>query len=262
MKTLILTLAAATAFLTPSLAMAGETVVYKDGDTAMEGYWASSTCKTNAPAPIVLVIHQWKGLGDNEKMRADKLAGLCYNAFAVDMYGKGIRPATTEDAGKEATIYKSDSALARRRIGAALDFAKTQANVDASKIAAIGYCFGGTMALELARSGADIDGAISFHGGLSTPAPATEAGAIKASIQVHHGADDTFVPPEEVNAFVKEMNTANADWEMTHYAHAVHAFTQKEAGNDPSQGVAYNEKADLRSWQAAINFLTEVFSRE
>lgn len=259
LKKFLYSLAATAFFLCPAMAaQAGEPVLYHDGDTELEGYWAKAECGA-ANAPTVLVIHQWKGLTDNEKMRADMLAKQCYNAFAVDMYGKGIRPTNNEDAGKLATIYKSDSALARRRITAALDFARKQPGVDTAKVAAIGYCFGGTMALELARSGADIKGVVSFHGGLGTPAPLTEPGVIKASVQVHHGAADPMVLPAEVKAFENEMNTANADWALTSYAHAVHSFTQKESGDDPSKGVAYNEKADIRSWAAASAFLKEMF---
>jgi dienelactone hydrolase len=254
---LLLPLLAAAFILTPFAALAGETVEYKDGDTVLEGYWAPAKDEKNAP--VVLVIHQWHGLGAYEKGRADMLADMGYNALAVDMYGKGIRPVSNEDSGKEATKYKSDSALARKRITAALDYAKSRPGVDASRIAAMGYCFGGTMALELARSGADIDGAISFHGALATPTPVKEPGIIKAAVQVHHGAADPMVPPEEVRGFLDEMNAADADWMVTKYAHAVHSFTEKEAGNDPSKGVAYNEKADKRSWSATEDFLEEIF---
>lgn len=257
MRFLALTLAL---ILIASPARAGETLSYFDGDVELEGYFAPAQCGEK-PAPLVLVVHQWKGLGEYEKSRADMLAAQCYNAFAVDMYGKGIRPQSPEDAGKEATKYKSNPKLARGRLAAGLDFARTLDGVDGERIASIGYCFGGTMSLELARSGADIDGVVSFHGGLSTPAPATEPGVIKAAVQVHHGAADPMVPPEEVNAFMAEMNAANADWELTHYAHAVHSFTEKAAGDDPSKGVAYNEKADLRSWAAASDFLAEIFTR-
>ena len=233
----------------PITSHAGELKIYKDGDVELEGYWAPSQCESTTPAPVVLVIHQWMGLTDYEKGRTDKLAKECYNAFAVDMYGKGIRPANIDEAGKQATLYKSDAALARRRITAALDFVKTQSNVDAGKIAAIGYCFGGTMALELARSGADIKAVIPFHGGLATPAPLTEPGVIKASVQIHHGADDPFVKPEEVNTFIAEMNTAKADWEFTSYAGAVHSFTQKEidAAGIPGAGLSQQAGAPDRA---------------
>ncbi len=235
-------------------AFAGETMTYTDNGVTLEGYFAKAE-GVPENAPLVLVVHQWRGLGGNEKMRADMLAKAGYNAFAIDMYGKGIRPATDQEAGAEATKYKNDSVLARKRLMAALDYAKTLPGVNPAHVAIIGYCFGGTMALELARSGADIDAAISFHGGLSTKAPATEEGVIKAAIQVHHGADDPFVPPAEVQAFTQEMNKAGADWMLSMYSGAVHAFTQKEAGNDPSKGAAYNEKADSRSWAAALDFL-------
>ncbi|MBU0859675.1 MAG: dienelactone hydrolase family protein [Alphaproteobacteria bacterium] len=241
-------------FTTP--AWAGETVQYRDGDLVLEGYFAPSQCGTEK-APVVLVVHQWMGLGDYEKSRADMLAEKCYNAFAVDMYGQGIRPTTKAAAGAQSGIYKNNPAIARGRMNAALDYVRRRTDVDPTRVAAIGYCFGGTMALELARSGAPLDAAISFHGGLGSKAPVTQAGAIKAAIQVHHGADDPHVPEAEVEAFINEMNTAGADWVFTSYADAVHAFTEKGAGNDPASGAAYNAKADRRSWDATLDFLGE-----
>lgn len=253
-----------TAMTAASLSFAaGNAIEYNDDATPLEGYWAPSACESSAAQnkPTILIVHQWKGLTDNEKMRADMLAAQCYNAFAIDMYGKGVRPASDEEAGKLAGQYKNDLALAHRRLKAALDFANKQPGVDKNHIAVIGYCFGGTMALELARIGADIDGAVSFHGALATKEPVTKPGIIKASIQVHHGAADPLVPQEEVAGFINEMKAADADWSLTQYAHAVHAFTQKEAGNDLSKPVAYDEKADKRSWEATLNFLKEIFSR-
>lgn len=245
-------------FLAAGPAFAGETVAYQDGDTVLEGYWAPANCNDHGmPAPTVIVIHQWMGLTDYEKMRADMLAAQCYNAFAADMYGKGVRPVNKDEAGNQASLYKKDPALARKRINAALNYVRSRSGADAGRIAAIGYCFGGTMALELARSGADIAGAVSFHGGLSTPARVTKPGIIRAAVQIHHGAADPFVPQEEVTGFMKEMDEAGADWTLTQYADAVHAFTQKNAGNDSSTGAAYNEKADRRSWTAMIDFLGE-----
>lgn len=237
-------------------AHAGETLSYSDGDVTLEGYLARAEgVADDSEAPAILIVHQWKGPGAYERSRADMLAALGYNAFVVDMYGKGVRPDTAEAAGAEASKYKGDPALARKRLQAALDYVRTLAGVDTGNIAVIGYCFGGTMALELARSGADIKAAISFHGGLSSKAPVTAPGTIKASVQVHHGAADKFVPPEEVRQFTAEMDEAGADWMLTFYSGAVHSFTEKEAGNDPSTGVAYNEKADQRSWAAALDFL-------
>lgn len=237
-------------------AIAGETITYMDGDVVLEGYLArADTNATGKPAPVILIVHQWKGLGDYEKMRADLLAKQGYNALAIDIYGKGVRPATNEEAGAEAGKYKSNPALARKRLTAALDYAKSLEAVDTKNIAVIGYCFGGTMALELARSGADIKTAISFHGNLASAAPVTKPGIIKATIQVHHGAADPYVPETEVAAFIQEMNAAGADWMLNQYSGAVHGFTHKEYGNDPSKGVAYNEKADQRSWAAALDLL-------
>jgi dienelactone hydrolase len=236
--------------------MAGELKTYNDGNTILEGYYAPSTCDKPSPNPTVIIIHQWMGLGDYEKRRADMLASDCFNAFAIDMYGKDKRPANKEEAAGFSGVFKSDPDFARQRLTAALEFVKTLEAVDPNRIAAIGYCFGGTMALELARSGAEIKGAVSFHGGLSTNKPAVP-GEVKASIQVHHGAADPHVPQEQVLEFMMEMDSALVDWHLTQYAGAVHAFTEKEAGNDPSTGAAYNEKADIRSWSATMDFLNE-----
>ncbi len=246
-----------------AIAATGHDVSYRDGNAELQGYWVEARGlpeRDHKPAPVVLIVHQWMGLTDYEKGRAEQLADLGYNAFAVDIYGKGVRPANTDEAGKTAGIYKNDPALARRRVTAALDFARTQTGVDPKKVAVIGYCFGGAMALELARSGADILGAVTFHGDLSTKAPVTKPGVIKARIAVHHGADDPHVTQEAVDDFIKEMKAANADWTLTEYAHAVHAFTQKNAGNDPSKGVAYNAEADRHSWDALVAFLKEIFA--
>ena len=252
-----LALLAAIFTLAPMTAHAGEQKTYKDGDVTLEGYFAPSECGSDKPAPLVLVVHQWMGLTDYEKARADMLAKECYHAFAVDMYGQGVRPTSIDEASTLSGQFKSDAALARRRITAGLDFARTLPGVATDKVGVIGYCFGGTMALELARAGADIKAAIPFHAGLGTPQPASTPGAIKASLQVHHGADDPFVKPEEVNAFIAEMNAAKADFEFTSYSGAVHSFTQKgiEAAGIP--GAAYNEKADQRSWRSALAFLKE-----
>ena len=237
--------------------MAGEPVIYKDGDVTLEGYLARPA---DPDAPIVMIVHQWKGLGEYEKSRADMLAAAGYNAFAIDMYGQGIRPKDTDEAGTEAGKYKNDPKLARPRLSAALEYAKTIENADISRIAIMGYCFGGTMALELARTGADIRSATSFHGGLATNAPVTQPGIIKASIAVHHGADDPHVKAGEVKSFLDEMKTADADLMFTSYSDAVHSFTEKEAGTDNSKGAAYNEKADHRSWSATLDFLKETLS--
>lgn len=235
-------------------AFAGETLVYKDGAVTLEGYFARTAV---AGAPVVLVVHQWKGLGDYEKRRADMLAAEGYNAFAIDMYGQGIRPQSPEDAGEQASLYKNDPALARQRVHAALQVIRSMSSVG-PQIAIIGYCFGGTMALEAARAGEDLAAAISFHGGLATLAPASE-NSIKAPIQVHHGADDPHVLPAEVVGFEQEMAAARARLTFYAYAGAVHSFTDPAAGPDPTKGTAYNEDADTLSWQRSLSFLEKSF---
>lgn len=232
-------------------------VEYKQGDTVLEGFSVFDDA-IQGKRPAVLVVHQWKGLGDYEKKRAEMLAKMGYNVFAVDIYGKGIRPNNPKDAGAEAAKYKEDRALLRARVLAGLDVLKNHRLTDPQKIAAIGYCFGGTTVLELARGGADISGVVSFHGGLSSPSPA-DAKNIRCKVLALHGADDPFVPQKEVEAFQEEMRQAKVDWQMTAYGGAVHAFTDWTAGNDNSKGAAYNEKADKHSWEAMKQFFGELF---
>ena len=234
----------------------GKAVEYKDGDVVLEGYLAYDPDKVKADTPAVLIIHQWLGLTDYEKQRAHQLAELGYVAFAADIYGKGDRPANRGEAGKWAGKYKTDRALYRKRLNLGLDALKAQKNVDAKKIAAIGYCFGGTGVLELARSGAAVAGVVSFHGGLDSPSPA-DGKNISAKVLVLHGADDPFVPEEGIKAMIKEFNDAKVDWQMIYYSGAVHSFTQKMAGNDNSTGAAYNARADARSWQDMRQFFDE-----
>lgn len=234
-----------------------EPVDYRDGDTVLEGYLAYDAA-VEGKRPGILIVHQWKGLGDYEKMRAKQLADLGYVAFALDMYGKGIRPKDREGAAEQALKYRGDRALMRSRANAGLEVLKNHPLVDPSRVAAIGYCFGGGAALELARSGADIAGVVSFHGNLDTPDP-TDAKNIRAKILVLHGADDPHVPPEQMLAFEKEMRDAGVDWQLNAYGGAVHSFTDPGAGNDPSTGSAYNEEADKRSWQAMKSFFAEIF---
>ena len=233
-----------------------ETIEYKQGDTTLEGFVAYDDA-VKTPCPGVLIVHQWKGLTAYEQKRAEMLAKLGYVAFCVDIYGQGVRPATPQEAGAEAGKYKKNRPLLRERVNAGLETFRKQSVVDPKRIAAIGYCFGGTTVIELARSGADIVGVVSFHGGLSSPTPA-DAKNIKGKVLVCHGADDPFVPAEEVQAFQKEMRDAKVDWQFIAYGGAVHSFTDKNAGNDNSKGAAYNAAADLRSWREMKMFLDEV----
>ncbi len=233
-----------------------EAITYGDSKNPQEGFLAYDANAKGA-RPGILIVHDWMGLGDEMKSRAKQLAALGYVAFAADIYGKGIRPKDSSEASKLAGSFKADRALLRSRINAALTELKKSKKIDPKKIVAIGYCFGGTTALELARSGAPVAGIVSFHGGLQTPTP-QDAKNIKAKVLVLHGADDPYVPETEVTAFQKEMRDAKTDWRMISYGGAVHSFTIPSAGNDHSKGAAYNEKADKRSWQDFMNFLKEV----
>jgi dienelactone hydrolase len=206
----------------------------------------------------VLVIHDWWGVGPYVKKRVEQLAALGYVALAADIYGKGVRPASMEKAAEIANRYKANRSLLRSRAYAGLKALKDDSSVNIKSIAAIGYCFGGTAVLELARSGADVAGFVSFHGGLQTPTP-DEAKNIRGKVLALHGADDPIVPSPEVLAFQEEMRKAHVDWQMVVYGGAVHSFTNPDAGHDPSMGAAYNEKADRRSWQAMKTFFQEVF---
>jgi dienelactone hydrolase len=239
-------------------AVKSELVTYKQGKQELEGYLAYDDAVAGK-RPAVLVVHNWMGVGDSARASADKLAAAGFVAFAVDIYGKGVRPTTPAEAGKLAGTYKGDRKLFRARLKAGYDVVARHDRVDSKKIAVIGYCFGGTGALELARSGAPVRGAVSFHGGLDSPTPA-DAKHIKAKVLVLHGAEDPHVPPAEVDAFMKEMRDAKVDWQLVYYSGAVHAFTEPGAGNDPSKGAAYDARADKRSWAALMDFLAEVFA--
>ena len=232
-------------------------VEYRQGDTVLEGYVAWDDA---APAkrPGILVVHEWTGINAYIRRRVEQLAGLGYVAFAADVYGKGVRPATRQAAAAEAGRYKGDRPLLRARVRAGLEELRRQPGVDAGRIAAIGYCFGGTAALELARSGADVLGVVSFHGGLDTPTPG-DAKNVKARLLVLTGADDPNVPPSQVSAFEDEMRAAKVDWQLVAYSGAVHGFTNPDNGSDPSRGVAYDAAADRRSWIAMKDFFAELF---
>lgn len=258
MKSILSAVACALAASLPAFAEIKTAIVtYKEGDTELEGFVAYDDA-VKGPRPGVLVVHDWGGLQDYAKMRTKQLAELGYTAFAADIYGKGIRPADPAESAKQAGLYKGNLPLLRKRVTAGLETLKTQPGVDTKKLAAIGYCFGGTTVLELARSGAEIQGVVSFHGGLGTTLPA-EAGKIPAKILVCHGADDPFVKPAEVDGFKAEMKKADAKMEFIAYPGAVHSFTRATAGNDPSKGNAYNEAADKASWTAMKEFFAGIF---
>lgn len=236
-----------------------ESITYQDGDTKLTGYLAWDDAVHTKPdaAPAVLIVHQWMGLTDYEKGRAKQLAELGYVAFALDIYGTDYSPTNMQEAGKASGAFKNNRELFRQRLNIGLHELKQFEVVDTKRIAAIGYCFGGTGVLELARSGAEVAGVVSFHGGLDSPTP-EDGKNIKGKVLVLHGADDPFVSREGIDAMKKEFNDAKVDWQMIEYSGAVHSFTQPMAGDDNARGAAYSEKADKRSWKHMRAFFNEV----
>lgn len=235
-----------------------ETVDYTASDgQAMQGYVAyDDAAKTSRPG--ILIAHDWMGIGQFTRDKAVKLAKEGYVAFAVDVHGKGIRPGNVKEAGELSTKFKDNRPMLRAHMVAAYDKLTSMPQVDARKIVVMGYCFGGTAALELARSGVPLAGTVTFHGGLSNPTP-EDARNIKGRVLVLHGADDPHVPPAEVNAFKQEMKNANVNMTFIAYPGAVHAFTNPKASSYHLPGVAYNKAADKASWKEFEKFLNGVF---
>jgi dienelactone hydrolase len=246
----------ALAALGANAAVVTKTVDYQQGGATLEGTVAYDDASA-AKRPGVLVVPQWMGPTDYEIGRAKQLAELGYVGLVADIYGKGVRPTTMEEASKLAASYKANRPLLRARAAAALATLRAQPLVDETRVAAIGYCFGGGTVLELARAGAALSGVVSFHGFLDTPNPA-DARNIRAPLLVMHGAEDPFVPPAQVAAFKREMDDARVSYQFIAYPGAVHAFTVKAAGNDPSKGMAYNAEADWKSWRQLKWFLERV----
>jgi dienelactone hydrolase len=230
---------------------------YKHSDTQLRGYLAYDGA-VEGKRPGVLVVHEWWGLNDYAKQRARQLAEQGYVAFALDMYGKDVIAKDRAEAARMSGEFKGKPII-RERAKAGYDVLAKQELVDENRIAAIGYCFGGTTVLELAYSGADLVGVVSFHGGLVAPKPGDK---IKAKFLALHGADDPFVPAQLVTEFQQGMRESGADWQLVAYGDAVHTFTNPKAGSDKSTGSAYNEKADRWSWKNMQAFFDEVFKRK
>ncbi|MDD5712805.1 MAG: dienelactone hydrolase family protein [Smithellaceae bacterium] len=234
-------------------------VEYSDQGAVMAGYLAYDSA-FKGPRPGVLVAHEWWGLNDYIRSRADQLARLGYVAFAADIYGKGNRAKTPAEAAALAGRFVNDRPLVRSRIKAALAVLKNEKLTAGQPIAAIGYCFGGMTVLELARSGADIAGVVSFHGTLDTPNVA-DAKNIRAKVLVLQGADDPYVPAAKRITFEDEMRMGGVDWQMNVYGNTVHSFTNPASGDDPTKGVAYNQESARRSWEAMQAFFKEIFAK-
>jgi dienelactone hydrolase len=238
------------------MAIISNTVGYMDGDVLLEAFFAFDDSFTGR-RPAVLINHSWVGRDDFVGEKAKKLAALGYVGFAVDVYGKGILGADAEENAKLMQPFMDDRQMLAKRLQAALYAVKLLPWVDDSKVAAIGFCFGGLCSLDLARTGADLKGVVSFHGLLGAPANAS-GNVIKAKVLALHGHDDPMVPVEQVLAFEEEMTLLGVDWQLHAFGNTQHAFTNPVA-NNPDFGMVYQPDADRRSWLMMENFLTEVF---
>ena len=237
-----------------------EPVTYRIGDQTYEGC-VSRPVRLEGKVPGVLVAHDWTGFGPFSRARAEQLAKLGYIALALDMYGQGVHAKNPEEAAKLSAPFYKDYSLFRTRAQAALAELLKQPGVDPERIGAIGFCFGGTTVLELARSGADVRAVVTFHGGLKTTRPAT-VGTVKAQeLLILHGANDPLVPPADVAAFKQEMDAAKVPYKFIAYPGAVHAFTNPEAGNDPSKPTAYNPQAAEAAYGEMRAFFKRIFAR-
>lgn len=250
MNRLAICLAACLAAASSFAAIQTKTIEYTHNGEVLEGYMAWDDAKTG-PMPGVMIVHDWDGLNDYEKLRARMLAELGYVGFAVDIYGKNNRPKNQQENGQMAQKFYQNPTLFRGRLQAGLDALRAIDQVDDAKVAAIGYCFGGSGVMELARSGADVNGVVSFHGGMSTQMPAKE-GQVKAKMLVCHASQDPSVPRDMFVKWLDEMRDAKVDYQLLAFNLAVHPFTV-------IGGSSYDEKADKRSWEAMQDFFKEIF---
>jgi dienelactone hydrolase len=230
---------------------------YAHGDLALEGYFAAPAEGKSLRRAIVL-YPEWHGVSAHARRRADMFADLGYTVLIADMYGKGIRPTAYDDCAREAGKYKADRGLMRARARAALDHLKARLSDANVPIVAIGYCFGGTVAIELASEGAALRGVVAYHANLDTPTP-DDAANIVCPVLALHGADDPVVPDAELLAFQARMRKAKVDWQVVSYGNTVHSFTNWNLPTDHSRPAAYNKKTDKRSWIATLNFFDEIF---
>ncbi len=231
-------------------------IEYEHGGTVLEGLLAWND-SSNEPRPAVTIAHTIWGRKELECDKARRLAELGFTAFALDMFGKGVQAESREQSRELAAPLMTDRVMLQERINLAVDILRHQPEADADNIAAMGFCFGGLCVLDLARSGSDVKGVISFHG-LFTPPEGAENAPIRARVLCLHGYDDPMVPPRDVIALADELTEAGADWQIHAYGNTMHAFTNPSA-NDPDVGTVYEPRADKRSWNAMLDFLEEVF---
>ena len=242
-------------------AVVGEEIAYEVDGVPMRGYLAYDKNRSGL-RPGVIIVHEWWGHNDYVRRRADMLAELGYTAFALDMYGDNKQAGHPGDAQKFMMEVLGNMPAAEARFRAARGLLERHSSTDAARTAAIGYCFGGGVVLHMARQGEDLKGVASFHGSLATAVPA-EAGSISAKLLVAHGADDPFVPAEELEAFQQEIANAGADMKFVAYPGAIHSFTNPAAtenGEKFGLPLAYNETADKESWAELQAFLEEIFA--
>ncbi len=238
----------------------GRTVEYSAQGMTMKGYLSYDDA-LKGKRPGVLVVHEWWGLNDYARKRADMLAQLGYTALAVDMYGEGKTASHPDDAGTFSSELMKNFSVAKARFLAAENYLKKQPTVDAGRIAAIGYCFGGGIVLNMAAQGADLKGVASFHGSLSL-IKAPKPGEVQAKMLILHGGSDTFATPEQIEKFKNELRGAGASFRFIVYPDAMHSFTNPEStelGKKFSLPLAYNEKADKESWAELQQFLKKIF---
>lgn len=235
-------------------------IEYEAGDVKMKGYLAYDAAR-KGKQPAVLVFHEWWGLAGYEKKRAEQLAELGYVAFCPDMYGGGKVVDHPKDAREMATKVRMNKKDWLARAEAGLKALKAQEQVDGDKIAAIGYCFGGSTALTLAYSGSPLKAVITFHAALPEPT-AEEAKAIKARVLVCHGADDPFIPKEAIDKFKEALDKAKVNYKVESYPKAVHSFTVPDADKKEIKGMAYNEDADKKSWQQMKDVLADTIGKK
>ncbi len=240
----------------------GKEVSYSAAGIVMKGYLAyDKSIKDKRPG--VLVVHEWWGHNEYTRKRARMLAETGYTALAVDMYGDGKQAMHPDDAGKFSSELMKNFDVAKARFMAALEFLKGQDSVDPDRIAAIGYCFGGGVVLNMARQGIELRGVASFHGNPAAIKPARQ-GSVKAKILVLHGADDKFITPEQIEAFKNEMKNAGADFQFIAYPGAIHSFTNPDADEYAKKfnlPLGYNAEADKKSWEELRKFLERVFKK-
>ncbi len=261
MRTFIATMMMLMAFpVTAPAAVQEQEVTYSADGTELRGHLAFDD-SVEGKRPGILVVHEWWGLNDYARKRASMLAELGYTALAVDMYGEGKTAAHPEEAGSFAGELRKNLPLAKERFLAAMEQLKKHPTVDTERIAAIGYCFGGGLVLEMARAGIDLDGVVSFHGNLTTDNPA-RPGEVEARILVLNGAEDRFITAEQIDRFKEEMAVAGVDYRFISYPGARHSFTNPQAdetGRKFDMPIAYDPEADRKSWQAMQEFLAGIF---